>query len=347
MSFGLEDLVVGAAGFGAGAVVTAYFAAGISIGVHMIRKERKKKKEGKNAYEIAVIPIEGTIARKPSKSTTAMAGSNYAMPQRIKRQIKNALKNRRTKGIIFDISSGGGNVQPSEDIANTILKIERETQESFDRRCKDKSLEKEYEPVPTVAMINDMGCSGAYLISCACNKIIACETSMIGSIGVFSMRLDISEAAKRYGVKMEVFKAGKHKAEGLPFKAVTPEEKERSTAMAEKVHEWFKRRVYEGRKSLLTMEEIEEIATGEAFMGDEALKYKLIDQIGGMDEAIKMIEEVGKFKHTDVKEYRIDGPKLPFNLPFMEMASNIGESAADTLSDRVENLLYDNKGMRI
>ena len=171
------------------------------------------------------------------------------------------------KGIVLDISSGGGISESSESI---MLAVQRTSK-------------------PVVAVIRDMGASGAYLLATAADRIYASKMSDVGSIGVTMDFLDTSEKDRREGVIFYNFSSGKYKGVLKDHNKITQEQRDEIMEDILKSHDIFVEYVSENRH--IPLVEVKSIATGESFLGEDALKLGLIDQIGGMPEAGAWLQE--------------------------------------------------------
>src|SRR3989338_4275080 len=175
------------------------------------------------------------------------------------------------KGIVLDISSGGGGIESAESIMLAVQRVSK----------------------PVVAVIRDMGASGAYLIATAADRIYASKMSDVGSICVTQDFLDTSERDRRDGVIFYNFSSGKYKGVLKEHNKMTQEQREMIMEDIMKSHDIFIEYVSENRN--IPLAEVKSIATGETFLGDDALKLGLIDQIGGMPEAgVWLQEQIGE-----------------------------------------------------
>ena len=116
--------------------------------------------------------------------------------------IDSAKKDVRIKGVIFKINSPGGSVVGSKEIGNAIKKLGK----------------------PSVAVIREVGASGAYWVASSADVIIADELSITGSIGVISSYLQFSKIMEEYGITYERLVGGEHKDMGVPYKQLSKEE---------------------------------------------------------------------------------------------------------------------------
>jgi len=217
------------------------------------------------------------------------------------------------KNLIFEINSPGGAVVPSKEIAETIQNAR----------------------MNTVAWVRDLAASGGYWIASACDRIVADSMSGIGSIGVISAYLEFSELFKKYGIGYEGFKSGEYKDLGIPFRKPTKKERAVVQEHIDNIHEKFVESVAENRG--LDKGKISKLATGQLYLGEEALKLGLVDIIGGRQEAVRQCEKAGRFKHlfvTDIEDFR---EELFSQLQsFLAMfPSAVGRGISDSLFERI------------
>ena len=198
--------------------------------------------------KIALIHISGSIGNK-----TAMS---------IKEALKEIKKDDTIKCLVLRVDSPGGGVTASE----TILE-----------ECKDVGK-------PVVCSFSNYAASGGYYVSAFSDKIFAQRLTLTGSIGVFCIRFDASEACRRHGINFDSVSAGKHAG---TYSLITPLNhamKVNLSRSMDRIYLHFKKLVADGRN--MTMEEVEEIAQGRVFTGYEAKDKHLVDEFGGIDRAI-------------------------------------------------------------
>lgn len=214
---------------------------------------------------VAVIPIKGVIlidGEQSLFSSTGIAASND-----IVEQIKKAEKDPMIQAIIFDINSPGGAPVASAEIARAIKEAKK----------------------PTVAVIREVGASGAYWAASATDHIIANEVSITGSIGVLASYIEFSGLMERYNVSYERFVAGEHKDMGSPYREMTEEEKKIYQQVLDQMYDVFVTAVAENRN--LDKAYVEELATGQIYLGLQAVDNGLVDQLGGKEEAYAYLAE--------------------------------------------------------
>jgi protease-4 len=182
--------------------------------------------------------------------------------------IKTANEDPSIKAILVEVDSGGGSPVAGEEISNAI-----------------KASKK-----PVVAVIRDTGVSSAYWSISSADKIFASANSDIGSIGVTMSYLSNSEKNKKEGLLYEEISSGKYKDSGSPDKTLTNDEKKLFMRDVNIIYNNFVKAVSENR--LLTIDKVKGFADGSSVLGEKAKELGMIDEIGGMPEALGYIERL-------------------------------------------------------
>jgi protease-4 len=180
------------------------------------------------------------------------------------------------KAVIVSIDSTGGSTAGGESLYEALRKLAAKK--------------------PVVATIGTVGASAAYMTAIATDHIVARRTSITGSIGVIFEFPEVSQLLKTLGVNMEEIKSAPLKAEPSPFHPTTDEARAVIAGMITDSYNWFVDIVAERRK--LARADALRLADGRVFTGRQALDAKLIDEIGGEEEAIAWL---GSAKAVDVK----------------------------------------------
>lgn len=217
---------------------------------------------------VARIPISGVITGDGGGSL----GQSTVSSQDIVKFIEDADDNSQVKVILLEINSPGGSAVASDEIAAAVKRAEK----------------------PVVALIREVGASGGYWIASAADHVIAHRMSITGSIGVISSYLEFSGLMDKYGVGYERLVAGDFKDVGSPFKQLRSEEKELLQQKLDTIHQFFIEEVVANRH--LTKSAVQEIATGEFYLGVEALELGLVDELGDKQAAEEYLR----------KEYGLD-----------------------------------------
>ena len=200
-------------------------------------------------------------------------------------QIEDATTNEQIKGVLLNVSSGGGAVSPSIEIAYAIKRL------------------KEYKPV--VAYASGTMASGSYYASIWADEIIANPGSMIGSIGVIMQSADLSELMSKIGIKTQGVHAGKYKEVGTPSRAWKDYEVKELNKVLHATYDMFTKDVADARG--LKIEDRNKFADAHIFTASQAKEVGLIDALGVIYDAKKRVEQLAKVK-TPIwnKEDRFD-----------------------------------------
>ncbi len=184
----------------------------------------------------------------------------------ITQQISSVNDDSRIKAMVLYVNSPGGGAYSCMEI----------------RRYLDNMTK------PNIAVIDEIGASGAYYIASAADEILAHENTVTGSIGVISIWEDYSEWLESEGIKYWVWKTGDAKDLFEPWRSPTAEENKTIETQLNRTYEILIGDIASGRQNL-TVEEVREFANGSVFLGSEALELKLIDEIGDYKQAVKMV----------------------------------------------------------
>jgi protease-4 len=213
---------------------------------------------------VAQIHVKGTISTTGGQDFYSTGGTKSGS---VVKWIKEAEENDQIKAILFEIDSPGGTPVGSYEIVEAIQRAEK----------------------PTVAVIHEMGNSGAYWIASAADTIFANRLSTVGSIGVRASYLDFAGLMTDYNVTYNRLVSGKFKDTMSPFKEMTPEEKTLIQSRLDKLHEIFINDVAKNRG--MDAGHVRDIATGYVYFGQEAVELGLIDYVGTTEDAKKYLEK--------------------------------------------------------
>ena len=223
------------------------------------------KKDRKRSPYLAVVVLEGGIT------------DQSVAP--VRTEILKARKDKNCRGLILRIDSPGGSALASE--------VLWEATSRFNETGK-----------PFVVSMGGVAASGGYYVAAGADKIFAESGTITGSIGVVGMKLTFGDLLTDLGVSTHNYKRGKHADlynTNHPFSA--EEEKIIRDSMLD-VYSLFKKRVTEGRGKKLT-DDLENLAGGRVYGGDQALKHGLVDEIGGLNEAIKHAAKLAKLANYE------------------------------------------------
>lgn len=219
---------------------------------------------------ITVLRLEGAIM--PGRGSPIRGGSlNMNTLQSL---IDQAFKPSRLNAVVLQVNSPGGSPVQSALISDAIRK---------------RAAEKK---VPVLAFAEDVAASGGYWLLAAGDEVFAHSASIVGSIGVISASFGFHQLIQQYGVERRVHTAGERKLMLDPFSPEDEEDVVRLKAIQTSIHDQFINHVKDRRADKLNKRRYKDIFSGEVFLGDEALRLGLIDQIGTMDDVLR--ERFGK-----------------------------------------------------
>ncbi len=247
--------------------------------------------------KIAVIYAQGEIQSGEGDVTVIAEGA-------MRRSLQEARKDKNVKAIVLRIDSPGGNALTSELIWREI------------------ELTKKVKPV--VVSMGNYAASGGYYIACNADKIFAEENTITGSIGVFGMLPNFSQATNKIGINTEIVKTHENASGYSPFKPLDENYRGFAQEGVEKIYSTFVNRVATGRK--MTFEQVDAIGQGRVWTGSDAIKIGLVDKIGGLDEAIVEAAKLGKtskYRTQDFPEFEKDFGDILENFGVAQSKENL------------------------
>jgi len=218
---------------------------------------------------IGLIYVDGVIMSGGSSDSIMFASG--ASSDHIVQVVKQAIDDNGIKALVVRINSPGGSAAASQEIYDA---FERFT--ATDR--------------PLIVSMADVAASGGYYIAAPATEIFANPATLTGSIGVVMQLMNYEGLYDLIGLRDEVITAGEFKDIGSPTRPMTEEERTMLQDMIDQVHVQFKDAVRKGRG--FTEEEIEEIATGMIFNGEDAVEIGLCDKLGGLQDAIDRAADI-------------------------------------------------------
>ena len=262
--------------------------------------------------KIAVIYAQGDIVY--GEGNESFIGQGI-----INKAIKKAREDDNVKAIVLRVNSPGGSALASELIW--------------------RELELTKKEKPLVVSMGNLAASGGYYIACNADKIIAEPTTITGSIGVFGAIPNFSQFADNIGINAEQVSTN-NSASYSVFEPMNQKFYDVTKEGVEQIYTTFVNRVSTGRN--MTFEQVNEIAQGRVWTGKEAIEKGLVDQLGGLEDAIKIAAELAEVENYRVRNYPHYKTDLKDALqmnPFMKASKE--EILKETMGD--ENYqLYNN-----
>jgi len=219
-----------------------------------------------SAGYVALVRVEGTIAYSASQLTLLGATLDAGELAKLVEQVAS---DPAARAVVLLIDSPGGSAAASEEL---YLKVQ------------ELALKK-----PVVAYIREYGTSGAYMVALPARRIVASNSSLAGSVGVYLSVATYTGLLEKLGVKVHVFKSGELKDVGSPFRELTADDAQVLEEMVRESFELFKSRVLKHR----AVRNPDLVFSGRPFTASQALELGLIDAIGTLDDAISLAREMG------------------------------------------------------
>jgi protease-4 len=174
-------------------------------------------------------------------------------------------------------------IEEADQVKAVLLRIDSPGGTTAGSEAVYLSLRQLGEHKPVVAVMDTVAASGGYIVAIAADHIVARGNTITGSVGVLFQWVQLQELLDTLGIEMQSIKSGELKAEPNPFEPTSERARQVTEEMVEESFRWFVGLVEERRQ--LTPEQIELISDGRVFTGRQAVTVRLVDQIGGEDEA--------------------------------------------------------------
>ena len=242
--------------------------------------------------QIAIVEIQGMIT-----------GSRVTV-----RQLRDFQHNPKVKGIILRINSPGGGVGPSQEIYNAVTRIREEGRKKI------------------FASLGSVAASGGYYIASAADTIFANPGTLTGSIGVIMAFSNIQDLIEKIGIRPEVIKSGAFKDVGSPVRPISSEERKLLQNLVDDVHQQFVEDVAKGRN--LPIQDVQRLADGRVYTGRQAFELKMVDHLGGLQDAIDLLATQAGIEGTP--QIVQEEEKMPF-LDWL-LQSSFKKNLTETLS---------------
>lgn len=240
------------------------------------------KEEGNDGDdEIAVYYAYGDIVDSPAAGSL-FSNSHAIVGNDVCKDLEELANDDDVKAVVIRINSGGGSAYASEQMWHQIDLLKKKK--------------------PVVISMGGMAASGGYYMSCNANYIFAEPTTLTGSIGIFGVIPNFSDlATNKLGLKFDEVKTNRNALFGSQARMMNEEELTFLQGAITRGYHLFRQRVADGRK--MTVDQVEQIAQGHVFTGEDALKIKLVDELGGLDKAVAKAATLAKTKSYYTQSY--------------------------------------------
>lgn len=237
-----------------------------------------------NSDQIAVYYCEGSIVQQEVQGV--LMGDAGIVGPTVCRDIEALAKDDNVKAVVIRINSGGGDAYASEQMWHQIMELKKVK--------------------PVVVSMGGMAASGGYYMSCAASWIVAEPTTLTGSIGIFGTFPDAHKLmTEKLGFKYDKVITNKHSDMSITpmARAFSDDEIGLLQKYINRGYATFLQRVAEGRK--MKTADVDKIAQGRVWLGKDALKIRLVDQLGSIDDAIAKAAKLAKMQDYSICSYPI------------------------------------------
>ena len=212
------------------------------------------------------------------------SGSNGIVDTEVIKTIKKIVKDDAVKALVLRVNSPGGSADASEQIWHAIKTVQA-------------------KGLPVVVSMGDYAASGGYYISCCADYIYAEPTTLTGSIGIFGTVPNISKLRENIGLDVDGVTTNKHSAltSNILQKGMNPEERALMQAMVERGYDLFTQRCADGRG--VSQDSIKAIGEGRVWLGKDAVKIGLVDELGNINSAINKAVELAQLGEYELVYY--------------------------------------------
>ena len=260
---------------------------------------------------VAVVYASGGI--EDGHDGSDLLNGPYMGSSSVASRLEKAFRDPETKAVVLRVESPGGSGLGSNLILHAAARLKRETKK------------------PLIVSMGGVAASGGYYISMAGDRLYADRYTRTGSIGVLFVKPSLQGWYQRHDVKQEVFERGADMGAWSLGRNWTPRWQASADSAVRVAYEIFKGRVAQGRG--LSMDQVEAVAGGRVWFGEEAMEHQLVDAVGGLEDAVAEARRRAKVpakERIDLAEYRRRRPWL-----FERLADRAVQGAVASMTDRV------------
>ncbi|MBE9164615.1 MULTISPECIES: signal peptide peptidase SppA [Microcoleaceae] len=237
--------------------------------------ESKNSTRADKKNQIAILYAEGEIV-------DGDGGPTQVGGDRIARELRKIRENNDVKAVVLRVNSPGGSATAAEVIGREVALTGKKK--------------------PVIVSMGNLAASGGYWISMGSNKIFAEASTITGSIGVFGMLFNVEKLAANNGVTWDVVKTARFADSKTISRPKTPQELANIQRVVDRIYDRFITKVADSRK--LPKNKVQEIAQGRVWSGTAAKQLGLVDEIGGLEDAIKAAAKQAKLgDNWQLEEY--------------------------------------------
>ncbi|MGH7255564.1 MAG: signal peptide peptidase SppA, partial [Nitrospirales bacterium] len=249
---------------------------------------RETRLSGEGEAKILVLDLSGLISTRDGGGF--LEGASQVT--RLKEALTLAAEDEDIKALVVRINSPGGTVTASDILYHELRQYREE------------------RSIPIVAAIMDVGASGGYYVAAAADKIVAHPSSVTGSLGVIMLTVNASGLLQKIGVETTAVTSGPRKDMGSPFRPMTDEERRIFQGVIDSFYERFLAVIEAGRPNL-SKAQVRQMADGRIYSGEQAKGLGLVDEVGYLDDAVRLAKDLAKVEEARVVTYRRPGEYRP------------------------------------
>lgn len=273
------------------------------------------KEKQTSGEEIAIYYAYGDIVQSEKVSMLG-GGSHCIVSSTVCSDLKDLMDDDDVKAVVIRVNSGGGDAFASEQIWHQVMELKKKK--------------------PVVVSMGGYAASGAYYMSAPASWIVAQPTTLTGSIGIFAVFPDFSGLiTQKLGVKFDEVKTNRNSTFGnLMARPFNEEETAIMQQYVNRGYQLFRKRVADGRR--LPVESVEKIAQGRVWLGADAIGLKLVDQLGGLNDAVAKAAKLAKLSEYYTTDYPAPSSWLDQLLAGASDAGSVDARLRMTLGDLYE-----------
>lgn len=254
----------------------------------------------KTGAKIGVVYAVGTILQGED-GVDPLSGETSMGSETTSRLLRQAAEDQSLKAVVFRVDSPGGDALASDTIWREVVNLRKKK--------------------PVVISMSDVAASGGYWIAATGDSIVAGRGTLTGSIGAVYGKVNIRGLYDKVGITKDMVTRGPYALLDSDYRPYTPEEKQRVQKLAEDLYQEFLRKVATARK--MKVEQVDAVARGRVFTGEQAKQKGLVDELGGMDRAVELAKEKAGIARTE----RVELVPFPRPRSLFEILLEHGQSA--------------------
>ena len=233
------------------------------------RPPRRPHRPHRRVPHVGLVEVRGTIATARSRRTP---GGRTAGSDSVTAALRSAAEDEHARAVVLLVDSPGGSAVASEAIWREVCQVQEAGK-------------------PVVVSMANLAASGGYYIACPADRIVALPTTLTGSIGVFGGKVVVRDLLDRIGLTTGTVSRGERSLMYSTRRGFTDDERDRLAATIDAVYDDFVGKVARGRGR--SVADIEEIARGRVWTGRDAAKIGLVDELGGLRDAVRLARSRG------------------------------------------------------